>query len=109
VVLCLYRTSWLYSCLGWFNRHQSAHEATESDVGLYGLNDVKLDRCLNAAVPKHPSDRFIIAGLVFQPDRRGRMPKLVDGNAQARGLFHALRNLVAEGLGVFASAGLTGE
>lgn len=58
---------------------------------------------LDVAVSEDASDRFIIAGLVSEPDRRGSMAKLMNGDEQAGGLFDPLRDLTAEGLGVLTA------
>ena len=58
---------------------------------------------------KHAPDGLVVAGLVLEPDRRGGVAKLVHGDAQAGRLFDPFGDLIAEGLGVLAAAGLAGE
>ena len=86
------------------------HEVAEVAIRLYGFKSaVKICRGLDVAVSEDASNRFIVARLVSEPDRRGGMAKLMNGDRQAGGLFDPLRDLTAEGLGVLTSTGLAGE
>jgi hypothetical protein len=90
--------------------HQRSHEVAEVAIRLYGFKSaVKICRGLDVAVSEDASNRFIVARLVSEPDRRGGMAKLMNGDRQAGGLFDPLRDLTAEGLGVLTSTALAGE
>ena len=57
---------------------------------------VKVDRGFEAFVPEKPADRFVVARVVLQVDRRGGMPELVDSNPQSGGFLDSLGNLDAQ-------------
>src|SRR5262249_26920676 len=85
-------------------------DLAELAAGLDRLQPaVEVDGGFEAFVPEEAPDRFVVARMVLQVDRRGGMPKLVDGNPQSGGLLDSLRNLDAKQMRILGFTVRIGE
>jgi hypothetical protein len=64
---------------------------------LHGLQPaVKVDRGLDIPMPEKAPHGLVITRVMFEIERRGGMPELMDGEPQSGGLLNPLGDLVAE-------------
>jgi hypothetical protein len=85
-----------------------SHQVAKVAIGLQGFQTaVEIYRGLEPFVTQDATDRFVVSGLVLKPDRSSGVSELVHGDEQASGLLDPFGDLIAQGLGVLAAAGLT--